>query len=447
MSAICAATAMHGEGYQVNTISARQQGMGSAGVALKLGAESQLFNPGALAMTDRTFELSGAVTAISSHVKAIHEGQTYNTNNDISTPLNVATSFRIYDDFYAGVMLYTPYGSGIKWGTHWPGAVLNQDVTIKVFSLQPTFSYRVLPNLSFGAGITVNWGSVDLDKGLVNGNSMNKLMGAIGMPETSMYAPGTTPASVNLNGNSKIALGYNLGAFWEINNKWSVGVSYRSRFKLTVEKGDARVSYTGAAEQMLSPVLDNLNRTNFHASLPCPYVLTAGVAFHPNDRWTFAADAQLNGWKTYKYLDIEFEDLADFNQHLRKNYHNTMTYHIGAEWKTTERLDLRAGMLIDTNPCDLESFNPETPGMTRLCPSVGLSFTPVKRFSIDFAFTYVAGLGTNNATGHYEDFVYKMAQQVNPQLPEMLGFKPEGSFTADYRVHAFVPALGLRYEF
>ena len=156
---VCTALA---EGYQVNNLSARQQGMGSAGVAMSLGADSQLFNPGALALSDKTFEISGAITAIASRVSATHEGMKYTTDNDISTPLCIASSFKIYDRLQAGLILYTPYGSGINWGTHWPGAVLNQHVSIKCFALQPTFSFRIAPGLAVGAGVTVNWGNVDL---------------------------------------------------------------------------------------------------------------------------------------------------------------------------------------------------------------------------------------------------------------------------------------------
>ena len=49
------ALAAWAEGYQVNTFSAKQEGMGHVGVAMKLGAESQIFNPGALAFSDKTF--------------------------------------------------------------------------------------------------------------------------------------------------------------------------------------------------------------------------------------------------------------------------------------------------------------------------------------------------------------------------------------------------------
>ncbi len=435
------------EGYQVNTFSARQEGMGHTGTALKLGAESQLFNPGALAFSDKTFEISGAVSAISAHASAFHEGNEYKTDNDISTPMNFSTAFRILDRFYGGISFFTPYGSAINWGDHWPGAVLNQRVNIKVFTVQPTLSYRVLPSLSVGAGLMVSWGSVNLDKGLVEGSSLNKIMNFLKYPEESLYAPGATPASVNLTGSSKLAVGYNVGALWDITPQWSLGVSYRSKMKMTVEKGNAAVRYSGAAEQLLSPVLDNLNRTNFHASLPCPYVFTAGVAYRPIENLVVTFDAQLNGWGTYKFLDINFDELSAFDQHIEKDYKNAMTYHLGAQWGVTPRLDLRAGLMIDTNPCNKDFYNPETPGQTRIEPSVGFSFRPIKNFSVDFAFMYVHGCGTDGATGQYEDFAYKMAYNINPSLPGMLGLNPVGTFTADYKVHAFIPAIGLSYSF
>ncbi|MDE6611315.1 MAG: outer membrane protein transport protein [Muribaculaceae bacterium] len=447
VAALTAVLGLRAEGYQVNTLSTRQTGMGHVGTAMKLGAESQLFNPGALAFSDNTFELTGSVAAISAHATATHHGVDYKTDNDLSTPFSVTSSWRILDRFYGGVAFYTPYGSSINWGEHWPGAVLNQKVGIRMFTVQPTLSYRILPNLSVGAGLMLSWGSVDLYKGLLAGESLNRLMGAVGMPPEAMYAPGTTPASVNLKGSTGLAVGYSVGAMWDISKRWTVGVSYRSKTTMTVAKGDASVSYSGAAEAMLSPVLDNLNHTNFKASLPAPYVLTAGVSFKPLENVIVAFDLQLNGWGTYKYLDIEFAGLSAFDQHLEKNYHNSLTYHLGAQWGVTKRLDLRAGLMIDCSPCDANFYNPETPGQTRIEPSVGLSFRPVKNLSIDFAFMYVQGCGLKNGTGHYEDLVYKIAAQQNPALPGMLDLSPTGTFTADYKVHAFIPSLGLSYSF
>ena len=145
----------HAEGYQVNTFSAKQEGMGHVGVAMKLGSESQIFNPGALAFSDKTFEISGAVSAIKASATCTHQGVDYNTVSGISTPMNFSAAFRIYDNLYGGVTFYTPYGSSIDWGQSWAGAVLNQSVDLKVMTVQPTISWRVLPKLSVGAGLMI----------------------------------------------------------------------------------------------------------------------------------------------------------------------------------------------------------------------------------------------------------------------------------------------------
>ena len=58
------AGAAHAEGYQVNSLSAKQLGMGHTGVALKLGSESMFFNPAGMAFMDKTLDISGSFTGI-----------------------------------------------------------------------------------------------------------------------------------------------------------------------------------------------------------------------------------------------------------------------------------------------------------------------------------------------------------------------------------------------
>ena len=88
-ASLLGATAVMAEGYQVNTISTRQLGMGHTGFALKLGAESQFFNPAGMAFMDKTVDLSASMTAISPTCTAIVDGKKYKTDNDISTPFSV----------------------------------------------------------------------------------------------------------------------------------------------------------------------------------------------------------------------------------------------------------------------------------------------------------------------------------------------------------------------
>ena len=74
---------MSAEGYQVNTLSAPPNGMGHTGTALKLGAESMIFNPAGLAFEEHTIDFQGSVTGIFAHATAKVDGVDYNTSNPV----------------------------------------------------------------------------------------------------------------------------------------------------------------------------------------------------------------------------------------------------------------------------------------------------------------------------------------------------------------------------
>ena len=476
--AALAALSAAAEGYQVNSFSARQTGMGHTGVALKLGAESQLFNPAAMAFTDKTLDVSAGMSAIKASAYCKHEGTQWETSNKISTPFNFAASFHVYEELYAGITLYTPYGSSINWGKAWPGATLNESVSLQVFTVQPTLAWRASEKFSIGAGLMISWGNVNLSKGLLTWDMASKL-GDIAWQAAALQSqliPGSPhpgekpaepadknipPASVNLSGTSDLALGFSVGLMYNINEKWTLGASLRSEMDMKVKKGDAAVSYDASPflQNVLRESLDEMSSTNFSASMPCPYVFTVGAAYRTIGNMEIAADVQLNGWASYDYLDIKFAGLSKFDQKIKKNYRDAMTFHLGAQWGITKKLDLRAGLMIDLSPCDTDYYNPETPAMTKIEPSIGLTFRPTKRLAIDLAFMYIKGMGVKGATGRidqksfaqaYSAAVDKYNSVVTPlglpaypkaEVPETVDFK------ADYAVHAIVPAIGLSYSF
>lgn len=425
------ATPVWAEGYQVNTLSARQNGMGHTGVAMKLNAESMIFNPAGLGFMNRTIDFSGSVTGIFATATAtMPDGKKYTTDNNPSTPLSLNLGMNIYDNLKAGISFYTPYGSGINWGINWPGSVLNQSVSLKAYTVQPTLAWRILPNLSVGAGAMITWGTVNLDKGLVPTSSFNAMTSQFGIPPIS-----DTPASINLSGKAAVTAGVHVGVMWDITDRWTAGVSYRQKMGLRVKCGTASINY--ASEQirsLLETRLSILDQANFTAEMPAAAVYNIGISYRPVDKLILALDAQLTGWNTYKNLTIDFlSDVipAAYETPITKDYRNSWTFHLGGQYSLTERMDLRAGVMVDTTPVNSRYYNPETPGMTKIEPSVGFSFSPVSNFSIDAALLYVAGLGAKNRSCKYPDLIGGTIME----------------FTADYNVHAWNPAIGLSYRF
>ncbi len=473
------------EGYQINSLSAKQIGMGHTGIALKLGADNMFFNPAGMAYMDKTLDLSASGTFIMPTCTAtdLETGREWTTDNGVSTPINVNAAFSIYDNLKAGISFYTPYGSSINWTDDWAGSVFNQNVSLKMYTVQPTVSWAINEKFSIGAGLMLSWATVDLNKGLVSASSLDRLIKAtnLGLPEGQKIPEcgDVTPASVNLNGKTSIAAGINIGAMYNATEDLTFGASFRSQMTMKVKSGEATVRYNSAfAEAQMGDVLGQIHHANFKAQMPAAWVLGVGASYKGIDRLTLALDARLTGWHAYQSLDVEFlaEKLQDMNQYIPKRYKNSWCFSAGAQYAVTERLDACLGMMIDTTPVRNDYYNPETPGMTKIEPTVGISFRPIPRLSIDLGFMYVHGCGKKNASVTAPNLLYKgmvakglaqgMAQGMQMGLTgdalaaaaaqgaaaaatqaAAIGIEPTETFHAKYKLHAFSPSIGVSYSF
>ena len=241
------------EGYQVNAQSTKQAGMAHVGAAMKLGAESMHFNPAGLVFMDKDIHLSAGVAGVFTNASYETADKTYSFDADskASTPLYLYAGFKIYDNLAAGVSLTTPFGNGIRWGDNWKGAHLIQEINLKAFNIQPTVSWKILDNLSIGAGLMMEFGNISLSRALIGPGAMsgladgliaqNPALGALipeSVKETMAKYDDVSAASVALKGNSDIRFGFNVGAMYDINEKWTVGVSYRSKVTAKVKEGE-----------------------------------------------------------------------------------------------------------------------------------------------------------------------------------------------------------------
>lgn len=473
------------EGFQVNAQSTKQAGMGHVGAAMKLGAESMHFNPAGLAFMDKTIDLSAGVSGVFAHAKyssskyysfvdnntAIASDYTAKTDNTPSTPLYFYAGFKIYDNLAAGISLNTPYGSGINWGNDWQGAHLVQNISLQAFNLQPTVAWKIIDKLSIGAGLMVMFGNISLDRALIGPGSMTavgqSMVNAIPenmlplvkpmvdpiMEELSRYEE-TSAASVSLNGSSQTRFGFNVGAMYDINDKWTVGLSYRSKVTAKVNEGDIQLRYAnrehfeGVLEQINSLIAmakqmgiqglpDGINvppleTGTFSAELPLPDNWNVALTYRPTQNWVISGEVQFVGWNAYKSLDVNFHpdsELGKYNIAAPKEYENTRIYRIGAQYATTDRLDIRFGAYFDETPVKSEYLNPETPSMNKLGLTAGFSFRPLQRLSVDFSFSYVQGFARD---GSYTD-------------ADLLG-NPR-TFGGHYQAYALMPAIGLSYGF
>jgi len=443
---LAACSLLSAESYQVNTLSAKQLGMAHTGAGLKLGSESMHFNPGGLGFLDKNLDISAGATFIMPEVE-FHGSLGKTTNDKLGTPLYVYMASRINDWFSAGWSFTTPYGNSADYGKNWEGAGLLQDISLSVYALQPTAAFKVRNDISIGVGPAIYFGSFEQSKRLVPAGGLEGLRGLSAVSPAvadilNKYA--NSPVSATFSGDADVAVAANVGILYDLlPNKLALGVGYRSEAKMKVANGKIKgtedmTALNGAinavnAAGVLPYTVPNvpvppLEKDAFTAELPLPANLNTGISFRPTEKLLLAFDWQMIFWGAYEDLTLAFNNLG--TQVSQKNYHNTDAYRFGAQYTVIDQLDVRLGVYYDETPVDDNYLTPESPSTNKLGTTIGLSFRPIPNLSIDAAFLYSNGggsLGRDATSGSNQD-------------------KDDG-LNGRYEVQAFVPSVGLNFNF
>ena len=72
-------------------------------------------------------------------------------------------------------------------------------------------------------------------------------------------------------------------------------------------------------------------------------------------------DFNFTGWSVYDSLKFEFTDNTTLNYSEAKKYKSVIAIRLGAEYKYSRKLDLRAGIAYDQSPVKDGYLSPELP--------------------------------------------------------------------------------------
>nr|NQU90208.1 outer membrane protein transport protein [Bacteroidota bacterium] len=199
------AVSAYSGGYQVRLQGHRQTAMGLVGVSLFGDASNLFYNPAGLSKMNTKYSFVIGGSGIFNKTAFALENSTYQatTDNPMGTPIFVYAAGMVTEKLGVGVGVYTPFGSSAKWGDDWAGKNLIQDISMKVFFIQPTLSYKINDVFSIGAGFVVAAGTVELNKAVT-------------------YNSATINGQANLKG-SKTAYGFNVGVMITPNEKLNIG--------------------------------------------------------------------------------------------------------------------------------------------------------------------------------------------------------------------------------
>lgn len=426
----------YAEGFQTHNLSARQSGMAGVGTGMNLGAESTWFNPAAVVMQNSIFDVSAGFTGVMSKVKFSMEDYIASTDNPMSKPFYVYASVRPIKWVAIGLALNTPHTSSINWGNNWQGANLCQSASLNQYNLQPTLSVRLGEHLSLGAGLMVTWGDFSFSKSLLPlGDVAGQTFGEYGDNLLS---------SLKVGGKSRPAFGFNVGLYWEPNNIFSFGASYRHNVKMEVTNGSAELNlgdtptsalFAGSlADTLLG---EQLLGASVSTEIVTPGVISAGFSIHPLNIIDVALDVQYNLWSSYDDMNITLNhtlgSLDITNDSLAtKSYKNTFTGRLGIQVSPLGWLAARAGIYYDQSPVREGMMSPNMPSMSNLGVTAGLSLRFLRMIHLDLAYGYVAPFG-----GGRTDF----AEYIHNLTNELTEFG--GTYSSE--AHSF--SVGVRVSF
>jgi long-chain fatty acid transport protein len=257
----------------------------------------------------------------------------------------------------------------------------------------------------------------------------------------------------------------NLGVLVEPSDRLSLGllfqlpISYSANAKVTTHIPDANP---------LRPLVEGNDFTDDDATLRVdfPLLLKLGADLALSDRVNLELDAGYQGWSRTQQilltdLDITIplsQDALDSGLIIDKdgkttvdddvvipaNYVDSYSVHLGSEWATSDKVDLRAGAFFETSAVPTEWYNVTELDANKIGIAIGGSWKPSKHFALDVAIARNQFL-ISEVTDSQSSKVVLNIPPDNPDSAEVREGDPVANGTYDTAIT--IGSLGATYFF
>lgn len=400
-----AAEQAEAQGYGVYEQSACAMARGGAAVARPCEDGSAIFfNPAALALERDTSRLSVGGTLIGPR------GEFTSFDFGVTTPM-VEQWVPVPAAYYArptgdrlslGVGLFVPYGLITEWPIEFEGRFVSYKTSLRTIYVQPTIAFKINDHVAIGGGPDLVFSDLELNQRVdlaTQSLAPGVTFAQIGVP------PGTDFANLKISGRDFTLAGH-IGLLVRANDAVSFGARYLSRH--TISRDDLSLESQQIATGLRTPVplpgipqgtsVDTLVAPVFApggrlapqdaaTELTVPDQFVAGVAIQPTTRLTLLADYQLTTWSVFE--NLAFTTANGLSELVVKNYRDTSGVRVGADYRATDRLAIRAGIVAHQAAAPDGSVTPDLPEGARVEYTAGLGARLSDRFSVDVAYQYI----------------------------------------------------------
>ena len=363
LGVVLACSDANASGFYLKEQSAAAQGNAYAGATA--GAEDisySYFNPAAISYHSGTnVEFGGTWISPTSVAKNAnnnlgnHDDYVGNIVHAAASP-QAYFSHQINDKITAGISLNTPFGMITKYGDDWAGR--NHGTLSKIISatFTPMVAYKFNDQLSFGAGIPVQYIKATLRNSVALGQGI----------EDKSTVQGKT-----------IDVGYQLGAIYEPLKGTRFGAGYRSKIKHKI-KGD--IEFDSLLAQMNQDV---------SARLTTPATFNLGIYHQINDDWAVMAEYSRVYWSSFDKLIINGKKTGQLSYTAEK-WKDTDFFALGISKQLDSQWKLRLGVAYEKGAVGEEYRTPRIPDSNRTWYSAGLEYKYNEKLTFNVGYTHIA---------------------------------------------------------
>jgi len=308
-----------------------------------------------------------------------------------------------------GLGVYSTYGLGSQWPQDTGFRTVSTEGQITYETINPVIAWQIVPSLSIGAGLTVNYCDLDLQQGL--------------------FWPTQPNDGLEFKG-SGWAAGYNLGALWKPCEKISIGASFRSPTSVNLS------GHTTAYNAVATPsppfpysIPTFSQRSDASAKFSFPLNMIVGLSYRPTPKWNLEFNADYTDWSTVGTVTVNQSNpypLLPANIPLTLDWESSWYYEFGATRYFDNGWHLSAGYIFNENSVPDKNYQPVVGDLDRHFLSLGTGFKG-KRFDFDIAY----------------QFGYGPTRTVSGSAPSATGQTADGQYT--FLSNAIAVSLGWHF--
>jgi long-chain fatty acid transport protein len=370
-----AAPAARASGFLIYEHGAAAMGVAGAFVGVANDATAVFHNPAGLAFLEGTqISLGGTVILPTGSLSLPNwpyaDYQKVDMVDQTFFAPNVYLTHRVSDKVAVGIGVFAPFGLGTKWPKDYPLRYIGVSNEMQTVIVNPTIAYRVSDDVGIGFGVCYVHSTLTLD--LVQRVSFGP------------YGSYDIPASVDKAKGDHLA--WNFGLLYK-KNKFSAGLNYRSGFPIKYE-GDLKLDPVNVP----TPLKGYIPATSkVWTTFSFPSIIGLGVGYQFTPKLLGSVDLHYIGWSVYDQykINIDYPDpLPDPEpETVEENFKDSVILRGGLDYKVSEALSLRGGVLYDWTPQPEESVDPNLPDANRIALILGAGYS-FGKFRVDVGFQH-----------------------------------------------------------